>query len=315
MNTLIVETNTLTKRYDTQTAVHAINLRVPTNAIFALIGPNGAGKTTTVKMLTTLLTPTEGGATIAGYDLRRQAKQVRSKIGYVPQEAQADEALTGREHLILQGRLYGVENGTLNRRIEELLALVGLEQDANKRALEYSGGMRKLLDFAVGLIHTPTLLFLDEPTSGVDVAYRQRMLDYIRTLPAQGVSVFLTTHFLEEVEQLAQHVALINHGHIVAEGTPTTLKADVGQAVVQIGLQGITASDVNRVATQCRDLPTIKQVTVYPQRVTLYGDGTNDLLLLLKQRLDEQGIAPTTLTVGAPTLDDVFMYHVSAPTS
>lgn len=216
----IVKINNLTRRYKEKTAVENLNLDIEENQIFGLIGPNGAGKTTTVKMLATLLAPSSGTATVNGYDIITQAHQVRQSIGYVPQEAQADEALSGREHLILQGRLYSMDKALMDKRIDEVLELVGLKDDANKRALEYSGGMRKLMDIATGLLHKPKVLFLDEPTSGVDVGHRQRILAHIRQLPATGMTIFLTTHFLEEVDKLAHHVALLNNGQIIANGTP-----------------------------------------------------------------------------------------------
>ncbi len=175
----IVETQNLTRSYNDVVAVDSLNIQVEQGRIYGLIGPNGAGKTTTVRILTTLLRPTQGVARVNGFDIVRQARHVRQCIGYVPQDAQADEALTGREHLVLQGRLYGMDAAPMARRIDEILELVGLRADADKRALAYSGGMRKLLNVASGLLHSPTVLFLDEPTSGVDVAHRQRILDHI----------------------------------------------------------------------------------------------------------------------------------------
>ena len=304
----IVNINNLTRRYKEKTAVENLNLTIEENQIFGLIGSNGAGKTTTVKMLTTLLAPSSGTATINGYDIVTQARQVRQSIGYVPQDAQADEALSGREHLILQGRLYNMEKVLMTQRIEEVLELVGLQADADKRALEYSGGMRKLMDIATGLLHKPKVLFLDEPTSGVDVGHRQRIVSHIRQLPSMGMTIFLTTHFLEEVDKLAHQVALINNGQIIVKGTPQELKASIGSAIVEVTLQNEV--DVAKTAQSLQTETGISKIVQDGNRLKLFATGNNDALLIVKQKLEGLSISPQTLSLTKPTLDDVFFYHL-----
>ncbi|MCB9009871.1 MAG: ATP-binding cassette domain-containing protein [Ardenticatenaceae bacterium] len=304
----IVSINNLTRRYKEKTAVKNLNLSIAENQIFGLIGPNGAGKTTTVKMLTTLLAPSSGTATVNGYDIVTQARQVRQSIGYVPQEAQADEALSGREHLILQGRLYNMDKELMAQRIDEVLELVGLKEDADKRALEYSGGMRKLMDIATGLLHKPKVLFLDEPTSGVDVTHRQRILSHIRQLPAAGMTIFLTTHFLEEVDKLAHQVALLNNGQIIAKGTPQELKTSIGAAIVDVTLQDDTA--VAQTAKTLQTESSIRKMVQDGNHLKLFTTGENDALLVVKQKLDGLSLVPQALSLTQPTLDDVFFYHL-----
>ncbi|MCA9946028.1 MAG: ATP-binding cassette domain-containing protein [Anaerolineales bacterium] len=304
----IVSINNLTRRYKEKTAVENLNLSIAENQIFGLIGPNGAGKTTTVKMLTTLLAPSSGTATVNGYDIVTQARQVRQSIGYVPQEAQADEALSGREHLILQGRLYNMDKELMAQRIDEVLELVGLKEDADKRALEYSGGMRKLMDIATGLLHKPKVLFLDEPTSGVDVTHRQRILSHIRQLPAAGMTIFLTTHFLEEVDKLAHQVALLNNGQIIAKGTPQELKTSIGAAIVDVTLQDDTA--VAQTAKTLQTESSIRKMVQDGNHLKLFTTGENDALLVVKQKLDGLSLVPQALSLTQPTLDDVFFYHL-----
>jgi ABC-2 type transport system ATP-binding protein len=306
----IVETQNLTRSYNDVVAVDSLNIQVEQGRIYGLIGPNGAGKTTTVRILTTLLRPTQGVARVNGFDIVRQARQVRQCIGYVPQDAQADEALTGREHLVLQGRLYGMDAAPMARRIDEILELVGLRADADKRALAYSGGMRKLLNVASGLLHSPTVLFLDEPTSGVDVAHRQRILDHIRTLPAQGTTVFLTTHFLEEVDQLADVVALLDNGTIIAQGSPISLKERVGGSILNITFGQIDQGGMRKATEFLRQLPSLNKIIADGNRLRLFAANGDDLLGAVRQRLDDLSLPIDSLAVARPTLDDVFFYHI-----
>src|SRR5215470_7397182 len=244
----ILELENLTRAFEGNTVVDHLSMKVEAGQIFGLIGSNGAGKTTTVRMLTTLLNPTSGTAKVNGFDLLSQPAEVRKSIGYVPQESQADEALTGREHLILQGRLYGMNKAELSERIPEVLELVGLSEAADKRALKYSGGMRKLLDIATGLIHKPKILFVDEPTSGVDVGHRQHLVDYIRDLPASGTTVFLTSHFLEEVDQLADAVVLLDRGKARVSGSPAELKAGIGSSILNVTMRNADGELMQRLS-------------------------------------------------------------------
>ena len=306
----IVETLNLSRNFGGQVAVAGINLRVERRQIFGLIGSNGAGKTTTVRMLTTLLKPTGGTALVNGFDIVEQPERVRAGIGYVPQEAQADEALTGREHLILQGRLYGLAGAALSQRIDNVLDLVGLRDVADKRALEYSGGMRKLLDVASGLVHEPKLLFIDEPTSGIDVTHRQKLIDYVKWLPDAGTTVFLTSHYLEEVDQLADRVAIIDDGRVLVEGAPAELKAGVGSSILDITLRRPGADALQQVAGLLRDVSGLTKVVVTGNRLKSFGSFGDDLLPKVRSSLEQLNVTVAALTIAQPTLDDVFFYHI-----
>lgn len=308
--TQIVETVNLTRRFGERAAVDGLNLRVGRGQVFGLIGSNGAGKTTTVRMLTTLLRPTGGTALVDGFDIMKEPARVRASIGYVPQEAQADEALTGREHLTLQGRLYGVPRADLSRRIDEVLELVGLREEADKRALEYSGGMRKLLDVASGLVHEPKILFIDEPTSGVDVTHRQSLLDYVKGLPDAGTTVFLTSHYLEEVDQLADRVAIIDKGRVLVEGAPSELKAGVGTSILDITLRQADGAALQHVAGRLRGLDGLTKVVAAGSRIKLFGADGDGLLPRVTGSLEQLNVTVAALTIAQPTLDDVFFYHI-----
>ena len=305
----IIETQNLTREFKDLVAVDKLNLQVEQGRIFGLIGPNGAGKTTTVRMLTTLLQPSSGTAKVDGHDIIKEPHEVRKAIGYVPQEAQADEALTGREHLILQGRLYGMDPDEMARRIDELFDLIDLKQDADKRALEYSGGMRKLLDIATGLLHKPKLLFLDEPTSGLDVSHRKRLLSYIRDLPSTGMTIFLTSHFLEEVDQLAKQVALFDKGKIVTQGSPADLKASIGTSILDIAISDYEKFPPQTVARELRQVSSLTEVLVDGNHIKGFS-AEGDALLDVRQHLDKLNIPVAALTIAQPTLDDVFLHHI-----
>lgn len=206
-------------------AVAGVDLRVETGEIFGFLGPNGAGKTTTLRMLATLLPPSGGDATVAGCDLRRQPSEVRRRIGYVGQSGGTDPSVTGRGELVLQGRLYGLSKAESQRRAAELLVTLEIEDCADRTTKTYSGGQRRRLDIGLGIVHRPQALFLDEPTSGLDPQSRARMWDEVRRRRDEGATIFLTTHYLEEANALCDRLAIIDHGRIVAEGTPDQLKA------------------------------------------------------------------------------------------
>src|SRR6187401_2958187 len=215
-------------------AVDGIDLEVSPGEIYGFLGPNGAGKSTTVHMLTTMLPPTSGSARVAGFDVLRQGPQVRQNIGAALQEAALDPLLTGREHLRLQASLQGLSRTERVRRSEELLTRVGLGEAADRKVRGYSGGMKRRLDLALALVHRPKILFLDEPTTGLDVQSRSALWEEVRRLAQDdGVTVFLTTQYLEEADVLADRVGIIDHGHIVAEGTPSELKGEVGKPTVE----------------------------------------------------------------------------------
>ncbi|MGZ9277333.1 MAG: ABC transporter ATP-binding protein, partial [Candidatus Limnocylindrales bacterium] len=249
-------------------AVRGVDLQVGAGEIFGFLGPNGAGKTTTLRMLATLLQPTSGEAVVAGADLRREPQAVRERIGYVPQGGSTDPAETGRGELVIQGRLYGMSKSDAERRAGEILATLELEAAADRTIATYSGGMKRRLDVGLGIVHRPAVLFLDEPTTGLDPQARAHMWDEIRALRGQGTTVFLTTHYLEEADALADRLAIIDHGRIVAEGTADELKRQVSGDVITIGVDGA----VEHVLEAVRGQPFVREATVEADLVRLYVD-------------------------------------------
>jgi ABC-2 type transport system ATP-binding protein len=284
-------------------AVDGIDLAVSPGEIYGFLGPNGAGKSTTVHMLTTLLPPTSGTARVAGFDVVRQGPQVRQHIGAALQEAALDPLLTGREHLRLQASLQGISRAERVRRAEELLTRVGLGEAADRKVRGYSGGMKRRLDLAMALVHRPQILFLDEPTTGLDVQSRTALWGEVGRLAREdGVTVFLTTQYLEEADVLADRVGIIDHGRIVAEGTPTSLKAEVGRPTVE----AIPASG--------DDLPRTAEILErYGERVAStkgvavrLNDGQFGLYEIVRA-LDADGLEAENLQIHQPSLDDVFL--------
>src|SRR5436309_952994 len=285
-------------------AVDGIDLEVAPGEIYGFLGPNGAGKSTTVHMLTTLLPPTSGQARVAGFDIVRQGPQVRSAIGAALQEAALDPLLTGREHLRLQTSLHGLPRDERNKRGQELLERVGLVLAADRRISTYSGGMKRRLDLALALVHGPRILFLDEPTTGLDVQSRSALWDEVSRLAREeGMTVFLTTQYLEEADALADRVGIIDHGQLVAEGTPADLKAQIGQPTVE-AIPG-DARDLDRLAVVLERFGERAGAAPRGASVRLRG-GESDLAEVVRA-LDAEGIAVEHLQLHAPSLDDVFL--------
>jgi ABC-2 type transport system ATP-binding protein len=305
----VIETSdlqmTFKGRGGTVEAVRGVHLQVGAGEIFGFLGPNGAGKTTTLRMLATLLRPTAGEATVAGADLRREPEQVRQRIGYVPQGGSTDPAETGRGELVLQGRLYGMSKSDAQRRAAEVLATLELEDAADRPTSTYSGGMKRRLDVGLGIVHQPSVLFLDEPTTGLDPQARARMWDEIRRLRELGTTVFLTTHYLEEADALADRLAIIDHGRIVVEGTSDQLKQAVAGDVVTIGVNGAGASVLSLVET----MPFVREASHDSDSgvVRLYVDHGETAVPHLLRSLDAAGFAPTSIALHKPSLDDVFL--------
>jgi len=285
-------------------AVDGIDLEVAPGEIYGFLGPNGAGKSTTVLMLTTLLPPTAGTATVAGFDVVRQGGAVRRRIGAALQEAALDNFLTGREHMHLQGGLHGLSPQERRERGDELLARVGLTEAAGRKVGGYSGGMRRRLDLALALVHRPSILFLDEPTTGLDPQSRSALWEEVGRLAREdGVTVFLTTQYLEEADVLADRVGIIDHGHIVAEGTPAQLKAEIGHSTVD----AIPADpgDRDRVAeVLARFGPP---AAASPKGVAVQLEGGSERLAEIVRALDGAGVEVASLQLHAPSLDDVFL--------
>jgi ABC-2 type transport system ATP-binding protein len=294
---------TFTSRKGDIEAVRGVDLAVGAGEIFGFLGPNGAGKTTTLRMLATLLTPTSGEATVAGADLRRQPQQVRERIGYVPQGGSTDPAETGRGELVLQGRLYGMDATTAKSRAAEVLAALELEDAADRKITTYSGGMKRRLDVGLGIVHRPAVLFLDEPTTGLDPQARARMWDEIRALRGNGTTVFLTTHYLEEADALADRLAIIDHGQIVAEGTADELKRQVAGDVVTLGVNGATQTVLETVRTQ----PFVREASTEDGVVRLYVDHGETAVPQLLRVLDGAGLEAASIALHRPSLDDVFL--------
>jgi ABC-2 type transport system ATP-binding protein len=284
-------------------AVRGVDLEVEEGEIYGFLGPNGAGKTTTVRMLTTLLLPTGGRATVAGDDVVREAKAVRASIGVALQEAALDPLMTGRELIRLQATLQGLTGAEGRRRADSLLERVDLVAAADRRVGTYSGGMQRRLDLAAALVHEPEVLFLDEPTTGLDPVSRKTIWEEVRALNDEGTTVFLTTQYLEEADQLADNVGIIDAGRIVAEGTPERLKADVARPHIQLQLAEGSVVEAEEV---CRGLGKVLP-PVDGRTVSVEVDqGAADIPRVVRA-LDEAGIAVESLELVRPTLDDVFV--------
>ncbi|MCW3033424.1 MAG: ATP-binding cassette protein [Solirubrobacterales bacterium] len=285
-------------------AVRDIDLTIARGKVFGFLGPNGAGKTTTVRMLCTLLPPTAGSATVAGLDVVRDAAEVRKRIGVALQEIGLDPVQTGRELLQLQCGLYGITGQRGRERTEELLELVGLTDAADRRTKTYSGGMKRRLDLATALVHQPEVLFLDEPTTGLDPASRMRIWDEVRRINAGGATIFLTTQYLEEADQLCDRLAIIDGGLIVAEGTPEALKAEMGHDVVSVSLDG---ADHAGTEAALRGLAGLERIVAEPDALALYIDNGAVAIAEIVRRLDAEGIRVGAISVARPSLDDVFL--------
>jgi ABC-2 type transport system ATP-binding protein len=287
-------------------AVDGIDLHVDPGEIYGFLGPNGAGKSTTVLMLTTLLPPTAGSARVAGFDVVRDGARVRESIGAALQEAALDPFLTGREHMRLQTALHGLPKAERDRRGDELIERVGLTEAADRKVGGYSGGMRRRLDLALSLVHRPRILFLDEPTTGLDPQSRAALWEEVERLSRDdGVTVFLTTQYLEEADALAARVAIIDSGRIVAEGTPAALKAEIGEP----GLEAVPA-DADRRDDMARVLERFGDgECVHHERGSLAVRlrGGDAALAGVVRALDAEGIGVASLQLHAPTLDDVFL--------
>ena len=285
-------------------AVRDIDLTVSSGEVFGFLGPNGAGKTTTVRMLCTLLPPSAGSASVAGLDVVEDAAEVRRRIGVALQEIGLDPVQTGRELLELQCGLYGITGQAARSRAEELLELVGLTDAAERRTKTYSGGMKRRLDLASALVHAPDVLFLDEPTTGLDPASRLTIWDEVRRINAGGATVFLTTQYLEEADKLCDRVAIIDNGQIIAEGTPEQLKAEMGHDVVSVSLDG---DDVAATEAALTGLTGLERVMTEPYGLALYVEDGPGSIAEIVRLLEREQIRPGPISVARPSLDDVFL--------
>jgi ABC-2 type transport system ATP-binding protein len=285
-------------------AVRGIDLTVSGGEVFGFLGPNGAGKTTTVRMLCTLLPPTTGSATVAGFDVVADASAVRHRIGVALQEIGLDPVQTGRELLELQCGLYGITGKHARERTSELLTLVGLSDAADRRTKTYSGGMKRRLDLASALVHRPEALFLDEPTTGLDPASRLTVWDEVRRIKASGTTVFLTTQYLEEADKLCDRLAIIDGGRIIAEGTPQQLKAEMGHDVVSVSFENGDLASAERSLTGLRGL---ERIVTEPHALALYVEDGAGSIAEIVRRFERAQIRVGAINVARPTLDDVFL--------
>lgn len=305
----IIETEGLRKRFKSRgkvvEAVRGVDMRVAAGEIFGFLGPNGAGKTTTLRMLTTLLVPDGGRAQVAGHDLLRDPARVREQIGYVSQAGGVDPSATARENLVLQARLYGLSKPEAQRRSAALIDILELAAIAD-RAGNYSGGQKRRLDLALGMVHQPALLFLDEPTTGLDPQSRARLWDEVRRLRDSGATVFLTTHYLDEADALCDRLAIIDGGQIVADGTPDALKREIAGDVVTLGIAA-SNGELHRAEELLRAQPYVRELHGGDDDLQLYVEHGANALPAILRTLDGDGLPIRSIALARPTLDDVFL--------
>ncbi|MBO4206922.1 ATP-binding cassette domain-containing protein [Micromonospora echinofusca] len=286
-------------------AVRGVDLHVTEGEIFGFLGPNGAGKTTTLRMLATLIEPDGGAATIAGADLRRDPAGVRRRIGYVPQGGSTWDESTAREELVLQARMYGISRAEARRRAVRALDAFQLTEYADRRCRTYSGGQRRRVEIALGIIHEPKVVFLDEPTTGLDPQSRAHMWDEIRRLRNEGMTVFITTHYLDEADALCDRIAIMDHGEVVAEGTPADLKREISGDVVVVGLDRAGTPQAAQLLDTEEYVAKLETVDEGGLRLHV-SEGATAIPLILR-RLDAAGLALRSIELHRPSLDDVFL--------
>ena len=289
-------------------AVGGVSIEVGDGEIFGFLGPNGAGKTTTLRMLTTLLSIDGGTAEVAGFDVARHPQEVRTRIGYVSQLGGADDLATGRENLILQGRLYGGDVASVTERTHQLMALLDLGEFADRRVKTYSGGQRRRLDVALGIVHRPEVLFLDEPSTGLDPQNRANLWDHVRELRDRGTTVFLTTHYLEEADALCDRLVIMDHGEIITEGTPSELKRQVAGESVVLHLRPGADGD-GRASRLLESQPFVRELTGSDDQLRLYVEDGSEALPQIIRILDGADIGVRSMSLSEPTLDDVFLHQ------
>ena len=308
----MIETRGLRKSFTTRQgrekkvveAVRGVDLDVAEGEIFGFLGPNGAGKTTMLRMLATLIVPDGGTATIAGADLRKDPSEVRRRIGYVAQGGSTWDGSTAREELILQARLYGISKSDAQARAERVLGAFQLSEYADRLCKTYSGGQRRRVDIALGIIHEPKVVFLDEPTSGLDPQSRAHMWDEIRRLRAEGMTVFITTHYLDEADALCDRLSIMDYGEIVASGTPAELKREISGDVVRVGLP---ADSVAAAAEILDAAAFVTKLETHDDSVRLYVEEGGTAIPLILRALDAGGVPLGSIELNRPSLDDVFL--------
>ena len=303
-----IETRSLTKSFGDVLAVNDISFSVKQGEIFGFLGPNGAGKSTTMMILTSLLKPTSGHALISGFDVTSNPKQVRENIGYVQQESTVDEYLTGRENLLLQAKLNHIPKNEINKRIDDVLELIELVDKQDQAVVTYSGGMRKRLDIAGGLLHRPKVLFLDEPTVGLDIQTRRKIWEYIKKIHTEfEMTIFVSTHYMEEADQLCDRVGIIDNGKIQIIDSPENLKNAMGNEVISIVLGNEENHD--SFMSEIKKIEFVKKINQDGSKLTLFASNGTEVIPKIFQISSELGIKIQSISLTQPTLDDVFISY------
>ena len=303
-----IETKSLTKSFGSVIAVNDISFSVKTGEIFGFLGPNGAGKSTTMMILTTLLKPTSGQALISEFDVMENAKKVRENIGYVQQETTVDEYLTGRENLLLQAKLNHIPKNQIKQRIDEVLELIELSDKQNDAVVTYSGGMRKRLDIAGGLLHRPKVLFLDEPTVGLDIQTRRKIWEYIKKIHKEfDMTIFLSTHYMEEADNLCDRIGIIDGGKIQVIDSPENLKNAMGNEVISIIMDDSDNRD--SFLSKLEEIESVNNINQDGTKLTLFVSNGTKVIPTIFQISSELEIKITTISLTRPTLDDVFLSY------
>ena len=304
-----IKVDLLTKEFGGFKAVDNISFKIEEGEIFGFLGPNGAGKSTTMMILTTLLKPTSGSAFVGGYDVMSDAKKVREKIGYVQQEISVDEFLTGRENLYLHARINQIPSNLIKSRIDDVLELVELGEKKDQATLTYSGGMRKRLDIANGLLSRPAVLFLDEPTVGLDIQTRRKIWGYIKKIRKDfGMTVFISTHYMEEADNLCDRIGIIDHGKIQVIDTPKSMKSAIGNEIISFNLVDGKASQ-DALIEQINKIEFVKEVQNKQDLITVFSTKSNEVIPKIFQESINLDMRISSLTLKQPTLDDVFISY------
>ena len=303
-----IETRSLTKSFGDVAAVNDISFSVQKGEIFGFLGPNGAGKSTTMMILTTLLKPTSGQALISGFDVTANPKQVRENIGYVQQESTVDEYLTGRENLLLQAKLNHIPKGQIDKRIDDILKLIELVDKQDQAVVTYSGGMRKRLDIAGGLLHRPKVLFLDEPTVGLDIQTRRKIWEYIKKIHTEfDMTIFVSTHYMEEADQLCDRVGIIDGGKIQIIDSPENMKNAMGNEVISIVID--KGENYDYFVSEIQKIEFVKTINEDGSKLVLFASNGTEVIPKIFQISSTLGIKIKSISLTQPTLDDVFISY------
>ncbi len=307
----IIETDNITKKFDDFTAVDSVNLEVERNSVYGVLGPNGAGKTTLISMLCTILHPTSGTATVNGYDIVKQPKEVRASIGIVFQSRALDDILTGREHLEMHASLYGVPQDVRKKRIDEILDLIDLGDKADEYTKTYSGGMKRRLEIGRGLVHYPKVLFLDEPTLGLDPQTREKIWEYIEDLnKREDITVLLTTHYMEEADNLCDKVSIFEKGNIVTTNSPKNLKRELKADTITL-----VVDDPEKFQNLAKDLDFIKEMFLMDGEIKLMVERGENLITKVVNFAGKNGIEVKSVELDHPNLEDVFIKYTGSSIS